>query len=113
MNRVKSGRFPATVCDVVRQGGELRRYRCQFSWWCDGRSDRPRNRREWQKSSELALAVYWGRSEDPTQGALWYHADYVRPAWRHDFERGAQIGRHIFYRQSPRQTQLVSRFGAD
>ncbi len=109
MNRVSSKRFPGTVCDVVRQGGELRRYRCQFSWWCDGRSDTPLNKREWNRSSEIALAVYWGRTEDPTAGALWYHADYVKPSWRKAFERGPQIGRHIFYSQAPRKTQVASR----
>ncbi len=109
MNRVASTRFPSTVCDVIQQGGELRRYRCQFSWWCDGRSDKPRNKRLWEKSGELALKVYWGRSEDPTEGALWYHADYVKPYWRKEFERGPKIGRHIFYSQIPRGTQVASR----
>ncbi len=109
MNRVASARFPGTVCDVIQQGGELRRYRCQFSWWCDGRSDKPRNKRLWEKSAELALNVYWGRTEDPTEGALWYHADYVKPYWRKAFERGPKIGRHIFYSQTPRGTQVATR----
>ena len=108
MNRVASARFPSTVCGVIQQGGELRRYRCQFSWWCDGRSDKPRNKRLWEKSAELALNVYWGRSEDPTDGALWYHADYVKPYWRNDFLRGPKIGRHIFYSPAPRKTQVAS-----
>ncbi|MFQ5468373.1 MAG: cell wall hydrolase [Kiloniellaceae bacterium] len=109
MNRVASGRFPDTVCEVIRQGGEVRRYRCQFSWWCDGRSDKPRSATDWRLSNEVALAVYWGRSEDPTAGALWYHADYVKPAWRKDFVVGAKIGRHIFYRQPDKVTRLASR----
>ncbi len=109
MNRVASARFPSTVCGVIQQGGELRRYRCQFSWWCDGRSDKPRNKKLWEKSAELALNVYWGRSADPTEGALWYHADYVKPYWRKAFERGPKIGRHIFYSQAPRGTQIASR----
>ncbi len=109
MNRVVSARFPDTVCDVVRQGGELRRHQCQFSWWCDGRSDKPINRHEWRKSAALALAVYWGRTDDPTAGALWYHADYVNPSWRTGFARGPKIGRHVFYSRGPRKVQLVSR----
>ena len=113
MNRVLSVRFPETVCDVVRQGGELRRYRCQFSWWCDGRSDKPLDKREWRKSAELALAVYWGRTEDPTAGALWYHADYVNPSWRHDFVRGPKIGRHIFYSRVMSKTQVASRSSSE
>jgi len=109
MNRVLSERFPATVCDVVRQGGEVRRHRCQFSWWCDGQSDTPRNRLEWERSTQLALEIYWGRSEDPTGGALWYHADYVNPNWRGSFVEGPKIGRHIFYSEPVRRTQLASR----
>jgi len=109
MNRVSSKRFPGTVCDVVQQGGALRRYRCQFSWWCDGRSDTPGNKRLWEKSAELALNVYWGRSADPTAGALWYHADYVKPYWREKFARGPKIGRHIFYSPVSRGTQIASR----
>jgi spore germination cell wall hydrolase CwlJ-like protein len=109
MNRVASDRFPDTVCNVVRQGGEERRYRCQFSWWCDGRSDTPRSKADWQRSNEIALQVYWGRTPDPTDGALWYHADYVKPSWRHDFVEGPVIGRHIFYRMPEAATHLASR----
>ena len=109
MNRVASKRFPASICGVVRQGGEVKRHRCQFSWWCDGKSDRPRNRSAWQKSLELARDIYWGRSEDPTNGALWYHADYVSPYWRTAFDQGPKIGRHIFYTAKPKapRTQLA------
>jgi len=109
MNRVASERFPATACEVVREGGELRRNRCQFSWWCDGQSDTPRNRHEWERSNTLALEIYWGRSQDPTDGALWYHADYVKPHWRTSFVEGPKIGRHIFYWEPARRTQLASR----
>jgi hypothetical protein len=113
MNRVLSGRFPSTVCEVVQQGGEMRRYRCQFTWWCDGRSDKPRSIADWRRSSELALAIYWGQSEDPTSGALWYHADYVNPAWRNDFVLGTKIGRHIFYLQPGHKYQVASRLASD
>jgi len=114
MNRVLSSRFPSTVCDVVRQGGETRRHRCQFSWWCDGRSDKPRNAQDWQRSSEFALAVYWGQTEDPTDGALWYHADYVNPDWRKDFIEGRTIGRHIFYQEQPdRRYQVATSFSVN
>jgi|GEM_PF-1156039 len=108
MNRVLSARFPSTVCKVVQQGGELRRDRCQFSWWCDGRSDKPRSKLDWQRSSEIALAVYWGQTTDPTSGALWYHADYVSPSWRKDFVQAETIGRHIFYKEKPDRRYRVA-----
>jgi len=97
LNRVVDKRFPATVCDVVRQGGDQRLHRCQFSWWCDGRSDKPSDARSWQKVQAVARQVYWGFSPDPTAGALWYHADSVSPSWGHVFDRDSQIGQHIFY----------------
>ncbi len=98
MNRAQHPLFPPGVCQVVRQGGEKLRYRCQFTWWCDGRSDQPRNRQAWERSKTLARAIYWDYSRDPTAGALWYHADYARPRWRASLARGPKIGRHVFYR---------------
>ncbi len=97
LNRVADERFPETVCEVVRQGGEKRRHRCQFSWWCDGRSDEPRDMRIWQRIRAVARAVYWGFSADPTAGALWYHADHVSPSWGKVFHPALKIGQHVFY----------------
>ncbi len=98
MNRVADRRFPDTVCAVIRQGGERVRHRCQFSWWCDGRSDHPHHHQSWTLTKSLARDVYWGYVQDPTDGALWYHADYVSPYWRTAFQQGPTIGRHIFYK---------------
>lgn len=97
MNRVAHRRFPRSICRVIRQGGYKRRHRCQFSWWCDGQSDKPRDVSAWDESRRIAAVIYTGTSEDPTDGALWYHADYVKPDWRSDFQRGPKIGRHVFY----------------
>ncbi len=108
MNRVADRRFPSSVCDVVRQGGELTKYRCQFSWWCDGRKDRPYDGRSWQVTEDIARSVYWGLSEDPTKGALWYHANYVSPYWSQIFQKGPTIGRHIFYRGRETRIQVAS-----
>ena len=109
MNRAASSRFPDTVCDVVRQGGEKVRHKCQFSWWCDGRSDEPSDAVAWTDSQEVARLAYWGTSKDPTAGALWYHTTEVKPIWRKALVRGPQIGDHIFYVAPADQTQLASR----
>jgi len=97
LNRVQSPRFPANVCDVVRQGGEVRRHRCQFSWWCDGKKDEPLEANAWRRAMTLARLISAGAVDDPTEGALWYHADYVKPKWASAKEKVAKIGRHIFY----------------
>ncbi len=112
LNRVVDRRFPATVCGVIRQGGEKVLNRCQFSWWCDGRSDQPRDAEAWQESRTLARKVYWGYAEDPTTGALWYHALSVSPYWGKKLTRGPKIGQHLFYvdakASTPQTASLVS-----
>jgi spore germination cell wall hydrolase CwlJ-like protein len=111
MNRASHPQFPQRVCEVVQQGGEEFRYRCQFTWWCDGQSDQPTEWSAWEKSKALARLIYWDASRDPTAGALWYHADYVRPRWRGRLARAAKIGRHVFYRlvetRSPKSRALT------
>ena len=97
MNRAADPRFPEGICEVVRQGGESPRYRCQFSRWCDGRSDAPRDVAAWEQARQVAGKVLDGGSPDPTAGALWYHADYVDPSWVRKLKRGPTIGRHTFY----------------
>ncbi len=98
LNRVRDARFPNEVCDVVYQGGETRRHRCQFSWWCDGKKDEPLEAAAWQRANVLARLAKADVLSDPTDGALWYHADYVDPFWAHSKEKLTKIGRHIFYR---------------
>ena len=106
MNRVKSPRYPDSICKVVYQGkhhsnGFPVRDRCQFSWYCDGKGDEPRPTKAWRDSQDIAEYIIRTPSLiDITDGATHYHATYVKPKWRHD--RGMQlvgrIGSHIFYR---------------
>ena len=93
LNRVKSKRYPSTICKVVWQ-------RKQFSWTHDGLSDTPRNRRAWKMSQAIARMViedYIVASYDFTKGALWYHANYVSPTWSKKGKPTTTIGAHIFY----------------
>jgi len=97
VNRTRSALFPADICDVVQEGGQ-QYHRCQFSWWCDGRSDRPRDQTALQESLWLAQEIYYGCTRDPTDGALWYHSTAVKPSWSKSFGPGKRIDRHVFYR---------------
>lgn len=94
LNRVEDSRFPATVCGVVYEGGE--RPPCQFSWWCDGKSDEPANPRAWALAVTLAHEILATPPDDPTDGALFYHANSIPAPWRR--QPTTRIGRHIFYR---------------
>ena len=41
LNRVKHDRWPDDVCSVVKQGYKKGSEKCQFSWYCDGKPDKP------------------------------------------------------------------------
>lgn len=94
LNRVADERFPNSVCRVVRQGGETPP--CQFSWWCDGKSDRPRDTQSWKNASRIANKMLHKRRYNRIEGALFFHSTSVRPGWR--YRRIGQIGGHVFYR---------------
>ncbi len=99
LNRAADGRFPRRLCDVVFQDEGSADPDCQFSWTCDGLSDRPTDTAAWEASVALARRAYRGILADPTGGALWYHADSVAPQWTDALGPGLRIGRHIFYRE--------------
>lgn len=96
MNRREDARFPDGVCAVVQQGGEDRG--CQFSWFCDGRSDVPVHRRAWRLAGALAYQLMAGRLEDTTGGALFYHATWIDVPWTRPRTPTTVIGNHAFYR---------------
>ena len=105
MNRVHDKRYPDTVCEVVKQGPTYSwkqdfpvRHRCQFSWYCDGKSDKPKDDEAYSKAMMVAHGVYHGNIYDMIDGATHYHATYVYPEWAETKTRIAQIGDHIFYR---------------
>lgn len=104
LNRVQSSKFPDTICDVVYQAhldshGNPKRHQCQFSWYCDGASDKTTNQQEWTRAQELARQVMknYGKIPDPTEGATYYHAVYVNPQWASSFKKTTRIDQHIFY----------------
>jgi len=111
LNRVNSDRFPNTVCDVVTQakmsewwkrehGKDVPvKHRCQFSWFCDGKSDKPTDEDAWVEAQYIAYEmIELERYVGITEGATHYHATYVTPRWAKDFSLVGRIGAHIFYR---------------
>ena len=91
MNRRANPRYPNTVCEVVYQ-------KSAFSWTDFSLVlEEPRGE-EWERAQRIAEAVYYGKRLPTLQGALFYHATYVRPDWAQERQRIARIGRHVFYR---------------
>lgn len=105
MNRVYDGRYPDTVCDVVYQShvdskGRPKRNRCQFSWYCDGKSDKIHDIVAYNEIEELSASILesYGIERDITDGAVMYHASYVKPYWASSYERTSRVDSHIFYK---------------
>ena len=103
LNRVDDPNFPGSVCGVVYQAKERHgspvRNACQFSWYCDGRSDTIKEMPKFKKIYNLAKEVMRGKVDDITDGSTFYHANYVDPYWSQHFIKVAQIDSHIFYRK--------------
>lgn len=93
LNRVRSPKYPSTVCEVIK-------YKCHFSWYCDGKSDTPKaSGKAWKDSVSIARSIllekkFLGISD----GATHYHATYVTPFWSNSLNKVGRIGNHIFYR---------------
>ena len=113
INRTLRDNYPDSICGVVHVG--IHRYnermgehvpvrdRCQFSWYCDGLGDNPREGRTWDSAQELAKKVlinYYDKALiDITDGATHYHANWMEkyPKWSKKKKIMASIDRHIFY----------------
>jgi spore germination cell wall hydrolase CwlJ-like protein len=91
MNRAASGRYPAKLCDVITQ-------KAQFSFIRNGRFPTPDAGSEaWRKAVAVATIARDKLVSTLPTDVLWYHAEYVAPAWAKRLDKAAQIGLHIFY----------------
>jgi len=90
INRAESGRFPSTICGVVRQPG-------QFSFVRRGHIPTPpQASRDWRTAVAIASIAVRDLADGGAPRALFFHARHVRPGWRR--ARVATIGNHVFYR---------------
>jgi spore germination cell wall hydrolase CwlJ-like protein len=88
--RSASGRFPASYCGVVYQPS-------QFSF-IRAKAMPPVNQgsRMWQQAVKIALIADSGTWKSPVEGAMFFHAARVSPAWGKT--RMARVDNHVFYR---------------
>ncbi len=96
MNRLGHEGFPSTVCAVVRQGNE--QGACQFSWWCDGRSDQANEDEAYATAKEIARRALNLQLTDRTGGALYFHHRNVTPSWSTEYIKTVEIGEFVFYK---------------
>ena len=108
LNRTETKHYPETVCGVVKAWAYNKRGKkvCQFSWYCDGKSDEPNlsnplEREAWDRATEVAMEAMQGKLDDFLGRATHYHANYVNPDWANvpqRYRRLTTVGKHIFYR---------------
>lgn len=98
LNRLADPRFPKTICGIVHQSTDGRKRGCQFSWWCDRKSNLPKDGKAWQEALGNAKYALAHRAADPTHGALFYHHKALHPRWAAKRQRTVRIESHIFYR---------------
>jgi spore germination cell wall hydrolase CwlJ-like protein len=92
INRADSHLFPESYCAVVYQ-------RAQFSFVRGGTM--PRIRRgsaAWKRAKAVARIAHEGLWESEAADSLYFHANYVRPAWSRTKQARATIDTHIVYR---------------
>jgi spore germination cell wall hydrolase CwlJ-like protein len=94
MNRVKSPKFPKTICGVMSQKtGKM----CQFSFMCNGQIDKPVQASQWKQSQKIALDILNGTAPKLSNGALFFHAKYAKLRMASN-RYTAKIGQHYFYK---------------
>jgi N-acetylmuramoyl-L-alanine amidase len=92
INRAKSGRYPTSLCGVVKQ-------KAQFSFVRSGQFPRiDAGCEAWRKAQAIARIATASMAQVLPADVLWYHADYVAPSWGRRLDRVEKIGAHIFYR---------------
>ncbi len=92
MNRAASGRFPPNWCGVVKQPSQFSFVRHGIFPWVDTAST------AWAKAQGVARIAIANIVPSVGSDVLWYHADYVAPAWGHRLNYAEKIGAHLFYR---------------
>jgi N-acetylmuramoyl-L-alanine amidase len=100
MNRVASKHYPDSVCDVVYQKNWdwiRKRHVAAFSWTDLDSLPQPSGK-QWQQALRIAETVYKGKQQPTLDGAMHYHAVYVKPSWSVEMTPVAKIDRHIFYK---------------
>jgi spore germination cell wall hydrolase CwlJ-like protein len=103
MNRLGKEGFPNTICEVVTQGSE--QGVCQFSWWCDGRSDDVEEEKSYTIAKEIARKSLNRQLKDRTGGALYFHHRNLSPAWSTEYIMTVEVGEHVFYKPHGNQAK--------
>ena len=92
VNRATSGRYPTSLCGVVKQPA-------QFSFVRHGQFPRINaGSAAWARAQGVARLAMANVVPSVGTDVLWYHANYVSPSWGRRLNMAQRIGAHVFYR---------------
>ena len=104
LERVKSRKYPDTICEVVWQHR-------QFSWTIDGLSDKIKNKKEWDSLNNITDLIMLkhendyisvlpeGLEDEDIAGMMYYHAHYVNPTWAQKMQIVKEYAGHVYYKE--------------
>lgn len=94
LNRTESNNHPDTICGTVFEP-------YQFSWTINykGKSKKV-DSDAWEESLKIAVWTIDNKDKlvDFTDGAVFYHANYVKPTWAKHKQKTVKTQAHIFYK---------------
>lgn len=96
LNRVNSPDFPNSICDVVHQGG-IKKARCQFSYYCDGKPEIFHESKVYLEIQNIALKFMNDQYPQIFAESTHFHASHVKPFWVSEFQYLGKAGEHYFY----------------
>lgn len=97
VNRRDSDRFPDTVCSVVKQDLGPKEHDCQFSFYCDGLPENPKEEIPYLYAQIIAHEILRDEYDSSyAGGALFYHTRDVSPSWSKNMTVTNELGDHIF-----------------
>lgn len=97
INRLKSGKFPDTICKIVYQ--RVKRT-CQFSWVCNRKHGKV-DKELYNDLKKIAMNIYHNHNKmhDPTRGATYFKSSKCKSRWsKKMYMKTAKIGHHDYYR---------------
>lgn len=98
----RSARFnyPTSLCGVVTEARRVGLYKCQFTAWCDGKREDPRDNESLLRAVAATVISSWTYKFYPS--ITHYHSSTVSPSWA-QWDRltlFSEVDGHLFYMES-------------
>ena len=104
MNRFDLAMGTSTICSIVKQAkldkdGKPLKHMCQFSYYCDGKSETIRNMEAYHQASVVAAMVIAGVGIEDLRDAVYYVGVGSSPSWLKHMVFVKRVGNHLFYNE--------------